>query len=233
MTEQDSSRYAARKGAVRTTASIISYVLNPIVLPPLAFALILIHFGAGRNELWSISASAALFFAVIPLVYIVFLVKTGQARSLELRDRTRRKGPLLVTLASAIAGIIAMYVIGKTARPLLLACAGCFFINVALALLVTLRWKISLHMIGISGFLSVCLFVALRSWPWAVEDPLLILELLVPSLLLIPVLMWARVRSGAHTIPQVLAGGLAGFLLPMIQLWLIVDILFRDVFVAV
>lgn len=227
-----SSRFAARDGTERRLASALSYILNPIILPPLAFFLVALHVGAGAFEITLVTGTAVLFFAAIPLIYVVYLVRTGRAETLEVRDRTRRRGPLLVTLLSAVAGLVGLTFVSQTGRPLILACAAFFFLNVAIALVVTLEWKISLHMIGMAGFLSTCLFVSLRMWPWSGDSSILVPESLPAALVFLPVLGWARVRSGAHTLPQVIAGGLAGFLLPLIELWLITEVFFRKAFNA-
>ena len=53
---------------------------------------------------------------------------------------------------------------------------------------------------------------------------LLALALVAPTgwLALLPLMMWARVRVGAHTPGQVAAGALFGLLVPMAELWIVV-----------
>jgi membrane-associated phospholipid phosphatase len=73
-------------------------------------------------------------------------------------------------------------------------------------LLITVWWKISGHVSTVAfgvtmatGFLGT----------WA-----------SPLLLLIPLVAWARVKVGAHTITQTLAGGLAGIVASLLSLHL-------------
>lgn len=208
---------AVRPGPGLRLAQVVSYVVNPIVLPPLTFVLTLAHFLAPPREFLVLTASAILFFCLVPLGYVVSMVRRGQAGSLEVRERTARFRPMIVTIVSGLAGFGVFFVASETGRPFLLLAAGTYVLNVALSLLVTRWWKISIHLIALAGFLASGLFVAESLWPWSVGS-VFSTAWLYPSLMLIPLLMWARVRSGAHTPAQVLAGGICGFAVTLAEL---------------
>lgn len=206
-------------------ANAVSYILNPLVLPPVAFALLDAHFGArGLEVLWTFSVSAV-FFCLVPLFYILGLVRRGRAESLEVRQRERRLGPFLVSMVSYALGtaLLALTVDGA-ARPLIVAFASIYPINTVVLLLINTRWKISLHMSGLAAFVAVLLFAALTVWrnlPDGVEVALT-LATVGPLVLLLPLLMWARVRVGAHTTGQVIAGAAFGLVVPLIELYTVV-----------
>jgi membrane-associated phospholipid phosphatase len=216
-TEPSLASPAVRPGPGLRLAQGVSYVVNPIVLPPLTFALTLAHFLAPPREFLLLTATAVLFFCLVPLAYVISMVRRGQARSLEVRDRRARFRPMIVTIVSGLAGFGAFFLASETGRPFLLLAAGTYVLNVALSLLVTRWWKISIHLIALAGFLASGLFIAEILWPWPVGS-VFSTSWLYPALLLIPLLMWARVRSGAHTPAQVLAGALGGFLVTTMEL---------------
>lgn len=215
---------AARDRGYRA-ANAISYFLNPLVFPPVAFTLIDAHFGADPLGIaWTFGVSLV-FFCLLPLVYVVGMVRMGKAESLEVRDREARLGPFLFGMASyAVGGALLWWTVEGPALPMIAAFASLFPINTALILLINTRWKISVHMTALSGFVGVLLFTALTVWrdlPADVETALT-LATVGPLVLMIPLLMWARVRVGAHTLGQVVAGTAFGLVVPQIQLYWIV-----------
>ena len=206
-------------------ANAVSYFLNPLVFPPIAFALLDAHFGAGPVEVaWTFGVSVV-FFCLVPLFYVLGMVRMGRVESLEVRARERRLEPFLVGMVSyAIGALLLWRTVEGPALPLIVAFASLFPINTAIILLINTRWKISVHMTSLAGFVGVLLFTSLTVWrdlPADVEAALTLVTV-GPLLLLLPLLMWARVRVEAHTVGQVVAGAAFGLLVPQIQLWWIV-----------
>ena len=70
------------------------------------------------------------------------------------------------------------------------------FRSLATMLIVTLRWKASMHLAVFGGTLAIL----------AHEQPVAAL-LLSPT---VPLLAWSRVRAGRHSLGQVTAGALIG-----------------------
>jgi len=216
---------ADRRSRSYRLANALSYILNPLVLPPVAFALIDAHFGAGLLEVaWTFGVSLA-FFCLVPLLYVLGMIRMGRTESLEVRDRSARLEPLLVGMASyAIGALLLWRVVDGPALPLIVAFAALFPINTVVILLVNMRWKISIHMTTLAGFVGVLLFTALTVWrdlPTGIEAALTVATV-GPLLALVPLLMWARVRVGAHTLGQVWAGAAFGLIVPQLELWWIV-----------
>ncbi len=220
-------RPEARAAAGYRAANVLSYLINPLVLPPVGFGLILWHFGAPGREIAFVVAVSLVFFCLVPLAYVAGMIRRGEAESLEVRRQERRLKPFLVGIASYAAGMGVMALAGTTAVPLLVALALLYPVNTALLLLVNLRWKISVHMTSLAGFVSILLFVSLTVWrelPPGTEAVLTAVTV-APLLVLLPLLMWARVRVGAHTPGQVMAGALFGLVMPAAELLVIVRVL--------
>ena len=57
-------------------------------------------------------------------------------------------------------------------------------------------WKISLHMVGVSGFVTALIFVF---------GPIAAIGYVA-----LPVVAWARLYRRKHTVPQLIAGALGG-----------------------
>lgn len=207
-------------------ASGISYLINPLILPPTEFGLVLWHFGAGAKEIGGVVAIGLVFFFLIPLAYVASMVRRGKAETLEVRSRGLRTGPFLFGIASYAIGLVFLWMAVETARPIMLALAAIYPINTALVALINLRWKISVHATSIAGLLAALLVVA--EFPSTFPTlGIVTVASVVPWLLLIPVVMWARVRSGAHTVPQVVGGAAFGFGVTLLQLIAVFGLLFR------
>ncbi len=203
-------------------ATALSYLINPLILPPVGFGLVLWHFGAGAPEIRNAVGIGLVFFFLVPLAYVALMVRRGKAATLEIRSRSARTRPFLFGIASYAAGVLFLWMTLQTARPLMLAIAAIYPINTALVALINLRWKISVHVASIAGFLAGLIFVARMPWG-APTLCVLTMVSVVPWLLLIPLLMWARVRSGAHTLGEVAAGSVFGFCVTLIQLFVAVS----------
>lgn len=204
-------------------ASAISYLLNPLILPPIAFVLIQWHFGAGGREVIQTFIVSLTFFCLIPFANVIGMVWRGEAKTLEVREQKARTKPLLVGIVSYILGLMALAFMTQTATALVVLVAALFPLNAALILLINRRWKISAHVSSLAGFVSGLLFIAVAAWqsPLSTTESVLTAGTMVPLLILVPLLMWARVRAGAHTVGQVVAGAAFGLFLPPLELWVL------------
>jgi membrane-associated phospholipid phosphatase len=146
------------------------------------------------------------FFAVLmPLSILVIWTRRTHAQELDVSAMADRSQPLLVATVSYFIGVVALLLVRApllTAVVMLGYAVGTLFI-----FLVNLRWKISVHAMGVAGPTTVLLFVF---GPWGV-----LLGLLLPPVI------WSRVYLKKHTVSQALVGALAGFLLGAFGLWLV------------
>jgi hypothetical protein len=187
-------------------ASLLSALLHPLILPTLGM---IILFNLNTYLSYSIPGQAKKFIllivfinsAIAPVLSILLLKKTGFIKDVMLDERSERMLPLLL---SAIYFFITYYLLRKVALPSLLY----FYIIgatvlVLLTLIITYRWKISIHMVSMGGFTGFLISIALLLH--IDIDWLLILTFLASGLL-----GSARVNLNAHDLPQVFAGYVMG-----------------------
>jgi membrane-associated phospholipid phosphatase len=199
-------------------ATATTYLISPLVLPPVLFGLIVAHFGASAQEIIATSLGALVLLGFVPLAYLGWMVRHHRALSIEVRDRQRRTAPFLVATAAYVAALMLVLLWGDTAKPLVAAILGISVGNAFLLMAITWRWKISIHASSVGGFVSVLWLVAVL---WRdVPLPMLHPGWTALLVLLVPLVMWARVRVQAHTKAQVWAGALFGLLVPCAELWL-------------
>ncbi|PPH64083.1 phosphoesterase PA-phosphatase [Rathayibacter sp. AY1D7] len=144
-------------------------------------------------------ALAALFVGVVPYLVIRLLMRTGRIHGdHHVPDRRERALPIALALVSIAAGLVLLAVLGAPA-------AVTTFGMVTVAGLVAdgavnLVWKLSGH----AAVVATCAVVVLIAY-----GPLSLL-ISVPIVLWV---LWSRVRLGAHTAAQVLAGAAVGTVL--------------------
>lgn len=205
--------------ALDHVATIVSAVLNPLLLPPVLFGILATYAGAALSEVLMVIGLSIGFFAVIPGAYVVWELRRGSVNSLDIRDRTRRRRPLLVTVASYLCGAAMVSVLPVPGRILLSWLMVCYAFNTVLTVLVTRHWKISIHALAIAGIPSVLVFMGYGlAGPTSFPGLHLLLSL---SVACIPLVAWARVRMRHHTPRQVIAGTLGGLTFPLFELWLL------------
>lgn len=137
---------------------------------------------------------SAAFVVVLPLAYLLWRIWRGQVTDIHVRRRDQRLPVILAFLASWCVDVVTLILLGAP-RPLV-ALIGTGMTALVATGLITLRWKISLHVGVAAGVLAV--FAILFGPGVLLAAPL------------IPVLGWARVTLGDHTPWQVTAGACVG-----------------------
>ena len=144
-------------------SKILSYLLHPILMP-----IIVLYIGINNvdyfylifhnysNTLYLIILA---FTMVLPLISAILFVKLGRVESLEMRKRKERRGPLFISILIMIIGFPIFYSIAKLS-PHLSAIYISSIILLFFSFLITIRWKISLHMLGVGGATGT--FIALN-----------------------------------------------------------------------
>lgn len=137
---------------------------------------------------------AIVFGCVLPVLYLRRGVRRGQLSDHHVRVREQRPLPILVGLASVLAGLALLVALGAPhqVRVVVIAMA----VGLVVSLLVTLVWKISVHTGTVAGAVII---LALIFGP-----AVLVLEAFAA------LVGWARVELGDHTPAQVVAGGVIG-----------------------
>ena len=173
-------------------AMCVSRVLNPVFV--LGVVIVLVSLEAPGSGTWIVlCVLIALFFTVFaPWLVVLYLRRRGEISELfipECRDRLR---PLFFYFASSWMGVGILYLIHSP--PALYALMVCVAVQGTIALLITMRWKISLHAMGLWAACGVV--IALYGSWWAV----------VPAGLV----SWARFVLQAHSVSQILVGSVVG-----------------------
>ena len=144
-------------------SKIISYLLHPILMP-----IIVLYIGINnvdylylifRNYSNTLYVIILTFTMVLPLISAILFVKSGRVESLEMRKKEERRGPLFVSALIMGIGFFKFYLISKLSFHL----SAIYISSIILlffAFLITKRWKISLHMLGIGGATGA--FIALN-----------------------------------------------------------------------
>jgi membrane-associated phospholipid phosphatase len=148
----------------------------------------------GAAILWGLLA--ATFASLIPFAFILRGVRRGRWADHHVDARERRRVPLLVGAASLLVGL-AVLATGGAPRELV-ALVTAMLVGLAVTLLVTALWKISIHTSVAAGAVVTLALVfgppLLVTWP------------------LVGLVAWSRVQLDGHTWPQVAAGAVLGAL---------------------
>jgi membrane-associated phospholipid phosphatase len=150
------------------------------------------------------SATGILFAGIIPVLLTIYWSMLVRNIPYDIPEKGDRTWLLLMVIGSYGLGALAFFLL--QAPWLLTGLMICYCSNTIIVLVINLWWKISVHTMGIAGPMAAVIF--------AVGLPgLLFLGLLLP-------VAWSRVYLRRHTLYQVIAGAVLGFVLTGIQLFL-------------
>ena len=168
----------------------ISLVTNPlfVALPLCLIVALLTASDILQALLWWVVTAVGVSFA--PLFFIQHGVRRGRYTDHHVSQREQRLIPLLFAVACMAITFILLLLL--RASPALIATVIGMLISCIIALIMTQFWKISLHVVGITGAITL---LGLLGGP--------LFFLLSPLVLLVS---WARWRVEAHTPLQPLAG---------------------------
>lgn len=214
-------RSNAPEGADLRLAVLASYVVNPLVMPPLVYGLALTHVGASPLHVAIGSGIGLLFFGAIPLAHVAWMRAQGRIESLEIRDRSKRAEPFLLVLGAGGVAFLTVLGLDVNGWRLLVAMIGCHLLNTGLLFWITSGWKISVHCASVAGAVGTLAFVRYRLPGGVLADAQTGPVIFIVGAVLVAVMLWARVRSRAHTVPQAVAGTVLGLIAPFAELFAI------------
>lgn len=189
------------------TAKLISILMHPVLMP--TYALVIIFALSNYLDYTTPpSVKAALFSIVIfntlimPVIISWLLLRKGLIKSFNMEKREERIVPFI---CNAVLMMVAYYMISQISIPkifsmMLLGAAA----SVVLAIIINLKWKVSIHMIGIGGITGM--FFGLSTF--------LLIDLRMPiviSIIVAGLIGTARISMGAHRQGQLYVGFLVGF----------------------
>jgi membrane-associated phospholipid phosphatase len=180
---------AARVGAVRAAR-----LFSNIVSPPVMFALLGLALALYERPWWPALAWAAVygfFVSLTPILFILYLLRTGRIDELHMSNTAERHLPYLVALLCAVFALGLFVLLDG---PELMRCLLIFnVIELAALGLINVYWLISIHATGIMA--TVLIVGLVFGGPTAL--------LLLPVVALV---IGVRLFLRRHTPGQVVAG---------------------------
>lgn len=141
-------------------------------------------------------AFAVLFAAVVPVLVIRYGIRRGSWADRHLVVRRQRLVVMPFILASVLAGTFLMRALGAPTE--LIALVAAMVVAMALLLVITTVWKVSVHTAVASGSVLVLALTYGPGW--------------LAAYALVGLVGWSRVALRDHTRGQVLVGGTLGAL---------------------
>ncbi len=176
------------------SARVVSNIANPLFVALPFFLLISLYTSPDVLHAllwWGIAVGG---ISIAPLLFIRQGVRKGKLSDHHVSIREQRFFPLLFGLGCMVISFVLLFSLG--APRVLIATVVAVVAAIFISLLITQvgKWKISLHLVGIAGAVTVCVLL----WgPFAL--------FLSPLVILVG---WARWQVRAHTLLQAIAGAL-------------------------
>ena len=200
-------------------ADTISVFTNPPIITIPLFLLICIilassgtPFTSSFNFNWSqfiITEMISLVFAsILPMAIILYWAKKLNTDK-DISNREDRFIPLIVGVVSYLIGFIISLILGVS--NFLTVLILCYAVNTFIVMLITVKWKISIHTTGLTG--PVAALIMLLGPIGALFG------------LLYPILIWSRFTLKKHTMAQAIAGGVFGLVMTVLEAYLYMNLL--------
>ena len=193
-------------------AQFISVVGHPLFMPVYAMVLIFefnpyIDLQVPNNIQAIVLTILSVFTILLPLITAIVLQKLGVVKSIYMKTAEERKWPFLLSVLWYYLGF---EILTNLALPvsLYLLMIGAIAV-ILIAHFITLRWKISIHMLGIGGVIGAMIGLSQR---FQFDHFYLILVLFFIAGLI----GYARLKTNSHNYRQVYAG----FILGVIVEWI-------------
>ncbi len=186
---------------LKTISKIISALLNPLLVAPISFGIIIYSDGTidAKNPLF---LTSFFFTSALPLITIFYFKHLGKISSLDAPIKEQRIQLLAIAAIYNALGFLLLTYLG--APPIIRGLMFCYALNTAIVWRITMLWKISIHMIGLGGPI-VALWLAGFEYPLAMGFTLMIVSI-------------SRVVLKAHTPSQVIVGTMLAMGLALLEL---------------
>lgn len=193
---------------VTRLAHILSWVFVPLLMPVygiiLIFSLSILSLAPVHTKVVYILTIFAANF-VVPMLLVLLLKKMGMIQDVGLNGRKERLIPYLITIVCLGGSAFFLYMKGAPQWVAMFYAGGA--LAALINMLVNFRWKISAHAAGIAGLVAMLVQIMKEGVPTTGMTWWIVGAILVSG-----ALGSARIWLGRHTLMQVLAGTLVGFL---------------------
>ncbi|MFH5879038.1 phosphatase PAP2 family protein [Arthrobacter sp. NA-172] len=175
----------------------VARILTEVFQPPAVVSILLLISPAVEpgfpGTIW-FGVIGALFVCVLPLAYVLVMVKLGRLSDHHVSDRKERAPLLMLALVSVVLGLLVLNLFHAptSISVMILALIG----GIMVLAVVSLVWKISGHASAIAAAAVIAVLMFGPAW--------------LPLILLVPAVGWSRVVLRDHTRGQVIAGAFFG-----------------------
>ncbi len=200
-------------------ADTISIFTNPpIITIPLFLIICIILASSGTpftssfNFNWSqfivMELISLIFTSILPMAIIMHWARKLDTDK-DISNKEDRFIPLIVGVVSYFIGFLIALILGVS--NFLIVLILCYTVNTFIVMLITIKWKISIHTTGLTG--PVAALIMLLGPIGALFG------------LLYPILIWSRFTLKKHTMAQAIAGGVFGLIMTVLEAYLYMNLL--------
>ncbi len=168
-------------------AQIVSFAFEPFTVSFVALVLVTLQLALSTEAKAGWFLVAVIFGGLPPVLVYLYERKTGQIHDLFITNRVERRDVQLAWfLGSGLFFLVALFF---EAPRLLLALSLTLVWLSLLITIISFYWKVSVHMVGVTLFVMILVLSYSVNFWWL--------------LVLLPLVGWARIRLGHHTLSQV------------------------------
>lgn len=156
---------------------------------PILLILLLLRTGLNAQQLSMLLPSLAILLLVIPFTYLHTALKMGWISKWDIPKKEERRPMIIIFI---VCSMLSLFLVKQFGTKMLLDLFIILFTTGFVASLITVFWKISIHMV--LDTIGILLTNFLLGW------------YLWPLFILIPIVAWARLKLKRHTLLQLIAG---------------------------
>ena len=142
------ARFMESIDLLKKISKIISIIINPLLVAPLSFAII-IYLDDSLEMKHIFFFISVLFTNILPLITIYYFIRLGKVSSFDAPIKEQRIELLAIAAIYNAVAFIFLWYMG--APPIVTGLMFCYAVNTAIVWRITMAWKISIHMIGLGG----------------------------------------------------------------------------------
>ncbi len=188
-------------------ARVISTIFIPPTFTIIAFVYLGLTFESEPAKKVCVIGVAILFGFVLQITSFIFFYRKQFISDVDAKNKNERTIPYFVSILIFIVGLMLM-IVGKVSS-VSIAFWFCYISNTVFVILINRYLKISIHAMGVSGPLALFLFF-----------------IGINALILLPILIavgWSRIKLKVHSVMEIFAGAIFGFVSVYLQLSLLLN----------
>ena len=151
---------------------------------------------------------ALIFGFFSPIILFVFMRKNGKLVDIDASIKEERTVPFLIAEIFYLIGLLIL--IFYKINIISIAFWFCYISNTLIIIFINKYWKISVHAMGAAG--PAAAFILLFGW------------IGLFMFIVVALVGWSRIKLKCHSISQVMAGALFGFISTYFQIYLILKL---------